>query len=175
MKVATKLAGGFSLLIIILAALMINHLALINRAVSANRNLSAIAQRLTLSMADQTRHLDQLDEAFRKYIYSQDERYVQVAEEAVDGFERTLDQLESSRLTEAERVGLDGLARSWAAVAAVVADPAAVSEPPLASSSATEDAQAARSASKRSRSAARAFRSCSICFSSKDLYPLGLG
>jgi len=128
MKVATKLAGGFSLLIVILAALMINHLALINRAVSANRNLSAIAQRLTLSMADQTRHLDQLDEAFRKYIYSQDERYVQVAQEAVDGFERTLDQLEASQLTEKEREGLDDLSRSWGSVAELIADPAAVSE-----------------------------------------------
>jgi two-component system sensor histidine kinase GlrK len=128
MKVATKLAGGFSLLIVILAALLINHLALIQRAVSANRNLSAIAVRLTLSTAEQTRHLDQLDEAFRKYIYSQDERYVQVAQEAVDGFERTLDQLESSQLTEAERDGLDGLARSWAPIAALIADPTAASE-----------------------------------------------
>jgi two-component system sensor histidine kinase GlrK len=128
MKVATKLAGGFSLLIVILAALMFNHLVLINRAVSANRNLSAIAQRLTISTADQTRYLDQLDEAFRKYIYSQDERYVQVTQEAVDGFERTLDQLESSTLTEKEREGLEGLTGSWSAVARLVADPEAVSE-----------------------------------------------
>ncbi len=128
MKVATKLAGGFSLLIVILAALLINHLALINRAVSANRNLSAIAVRLTISTADQTRYLEQLDEAFRKYIYSQDERYVQVAQEAVDGFERTLDQLGSSQLTDAERIGLDGLDESWAAVAALIADPGAASE-----------------------------------------------
>jgi signal transduction histidine kinase len=123
MKVATKLAGGFSLLIVMFAALLVNHLALINRAVSANRNLSAIAGRLTLSAAEQTRYLDQLDEAFRKYTTSQDERYRLLLEEAAAGFEATLNLLRSSRLTETERAALEDLEQSWAGIAPVARDP----------------------------------------------------
>lgn len=128
MKVATKLAGGFSLLIIMFAALLVNHLALINRAVSANRNLSAIAVRLTLTAGEQSRYLDQLDEAFRKYKTSRDERYLSLMEEAVDGFERRLGVLETSQLTETEREGVDELKDSWAAIAVVASDPDAMFE-----------------------------------------------
>ncbi len=119
MKVSTRLATGFGLLIFVLIAVVANHLTVIHQVSSANRNLSEISHRLTLSSTQQVKELDDLEDALKKYLVTADPRYADALETAERGFQATLDRLEAAPLTETERAGLAQLVEAWVAFVAV--------------------------------------------------------
>lgn len=113
MKVATKLALGFGLLILVLSAPLFLHYSTVRNVVEDNRDLSAIAARLALSSSEPVRQVETMEESARKYQVTGDVRYLGRFEEARAGFGASLRELESHPLESGEEEALGELRRAW--------------------------------------------------------------
>lgn len=122
MNVATKLAIGFGLLILVLTGPLFLHYSTVRNVVEDNRDLSAIASRLALSSSEPVRQLEALEETARKYQVTGDLRYLGRFEEAREGFEASLRDLESRALEPRETEALAGLRQEWDAFRSPSAD-----------------------------------------------------
>jgi two-component system sensor histidine kinase GlrK len=113
MKVGTRLASGYGVLIALLAGVLVYQTFVISRAVRTNQELLT-SSRLTLSATQQLEHLDDYNENVRKYLVTGEEGYAERATEALRAFGGTLTQLGSLSLSPPERQELSRLVDLWA-------------------------------------------------------------
>lgn len=113
MRVATKLATGYGLLIAVLTAALLYQVGAIHRVVDANQTLSSLILRLSLSTSEQLTRLDEMVENGSKYWVTGDTGYAARFHQARRGFDRALADLRSLDLSGAEKVELDSLALQW--------------------------------------------------------------
>jgi two-component system sensor histidine kinase GlrK len=113
MKVATRLASGYGVLIALLAGVLVYQASIISRAVRTNQELLT-SSRLTLSATQQLEHLDDYNENVRKYLVTGEAGYAERATEALRAFGGTLTALGSLSLSPPERQELSRLVDLWA-------------------------------------------------------------
>ena len=114
MRVAAKLAAGYGLLIVLLAAIVLYHVAVIHGMASTNARLSSLVLRLSRTATEQLFRLDELDEDGSKYWVTRDSGYVEHFDEARSAFDQALVDLAALDLSADERAQLDSLAFRWA-------------------------------------------------------------
>src|SRR5688572_26033918 len=113
MRVATKLGIGYSLLVLLLAGVVLYHLAAVRGIQGTNQTLASLVLRLSATATDQLARLDELSENGSKYWITGDSGYVSRFDEARAEFEADLAQLAALDLSEDERVLLDSLSALW--------------------------------------------------------------
>lgn len=113
MKVATRLASGYGVLIAVLAGVLVYQASVISRAVRTNQELLT-SSHLTLSATRQLGHLDDYNENVRKYLVTGEAGYAEKATEALRAFGGMLTQLRSLSLSPPERQELSRLVDLWA-------------------------------------------------------------
>jgi signal transduction histidine kinase len=113
MRVATKLATGYGLLLLLLAGLVAYHLIAVRAMVDTNETLASLVLRLSRNATDQLARLDELAENGSKYEVTRDSGYVARFEVARTGFGADLDELAAMELSAEERAGLDSLSALW--------------------------------------------------------------
>lgn len=75
MRVSTKLWSGYGLLLVLLGSLLVYHISIIRDLADAQRRLTAVSVRVSVTSAEQLYRLDRLLEAGRKYSVSEDSGY----------------------------------------------------------------------------------------------------
>lgn len=115
MKVATKLAAAFGLLVSVLAALLVYHVRTTRDLVSAGDDLTQTTSRLFRTAISQVDRITQLEENAAKYWLTDDRRYAESFEEVLRDYEAELRLLVAVNLSDRERVEASALAREWAA------------------------------------------------------------
>src|SRR5688500_6960117 len=113
MRVATKLGIGYGLLVLLLAGVLLYHLAAVRGIQGTNQTLASLVLRLSATATDQLGRLDELNENGSKYWISEDSGYVARFDEARTGFETDLAELGALDLSEDERILLDSLSALW--------------------------------------------------------------
>jgi signal transduction histidine kinase len=113
MRVATKLAAGYGLLILLAAGLVLYHLTAVRAMVATNETLASQVLRLSRTATDQLARLDDLAESGSKYQVTRDSGYVSRFESARSEFGADLDRLAALELSAEERAGLDSLSALW--------------------------------------------------------------
>lgn len=113
MRVATKLAAGYGLLIVLLAGLVLYHVAAIHTMAATSETLASLILRLSRTSSDQLARLDELDENGSKYLVTRDTGYVARFEGARAGFTASLYEIEALDLSPEERVRVDSLSALW--------------------------------------------------------------
>ncbi len=113
MRVATKLATGYGVLIALLAGLLLYQTLVIFQASRRNQELLT-SSKLTLSATKQLQHLDEYNENVRKYLVTREPGYAAKATEALRAFSQTLADLRALPLSETERAELSRLVDLWA-------------------------------------------------------------
>lgn len=119
MKVSTKLALGYGILLALLAGLLVYHVSTVEANAQAGRELSAVTSRLLLTATDQRYWLDQMEESARKFRISGDSGYARQFEAFTGRFDRALGDLEDLSLTARERSELERLETTWLAFQSV--------------------------------------------------------
>lgn len=115
MKVSTKLALGYGLLMGLLGALLVYHVSTVEANAAEGRRLSAITSRLLLSATDQRYWLDQMEESATKYRILGDTGYVRKFDDYARRFGEALASFESVSLTAAEEERQARLSATWRA------------------------------------------------------------
>jgi two-component system sensor histidine kinase GlrK len=115
MKVVTKTALGFGLLLLPLAAVLAYLLAQTDRLVTVNRSLAAGQFSASIHALELIRQLDSVEENARKYLVSGDADYLARFREARDLVTAAVADLDALSLTPGERGSLSSLGRSWRA------------------------------------------------------------
>ncbi len=100
MSVATKLAGAFGFLAVLLAGMMAYHTTTTRRAVATSYEVSAIFSRLRLASAEQ---VEPIDVAASKYWVTGDPGYRAKLDEAVAAVDTTIRSIVRDSLTPPER------------------------------------------------------------------------
>ena len=113
MRVATKLATGYGLLLLLLAGLVVYHLTAVRAMVTTNETLADLVLRLSRNANDQLARLDELAENGSKYGATRDSGYVALFESARSGFTADLAEMATLQLSSDERAGLDSLTALW--------------------------------------------------------------
>jgi two-component system sensor histidine kinase GlrK len=113
MRVATKLASGYGLLILLLAGLVVYHLTAVRAMVVTNETLASLVLRLSRNATSQLARLDELAENGSKYEVTRDSGYVARFEAARSAFGSDLDELAGFELSAEERARLDDLSALW--------------------------------------------------------------
>lgn len=141
MKVSTKLALGYGLVISLLGVLLAYHVSTVKANAEEGRKLSAVTSRLLLGATDQRYWLDQMEESARKFRIIGDTGYVRKFEDYARRFGEALESFESVSLTPEERDRLSRLTATWRAFRALIGGPRArpagtgATDPPAAASS----------------------------------------
>jgi two-component system sensor histidine kinase GlrK len=113
MRVATKLAIGYGLLVLLLAGVLLYHLTAVRGIQSTNQTLASLVLRLSSTAPNQLARLDELNENGSKYRISGDTGYVARFEEARARFEADLATLAALDLSPEERLLLETLSGLW--------------------------------------------------------------
>lgn len=113
MKVSTKLALGYGLLLAIVAGLLVYHVSTVEANAAEGRRLSAATSRLLLGATDQRYWLDQMEESATKFQISGDTGYVRKFEDYAGRFDAALDTFRTVSLTPVEEERLDRLEETW--------------------------------------------------------------
>ncbi|MBI4519681.1 MAG: HAMP domain-containing protein [Gemmatimonadetes bacterium] len=113
MRVATKLATGYGLLLAGLTAALLYQVGTVHRVVDANQTLSSLILRLSLRTSEQLTRLDEMVENGSKYWVTGDTGYAARFHQARRGFDRALADLRSLALSGEEEAELDSLALEW--------------------------------------------------------------
>src|SRR5688572_11366902 len=113
MRVATKLAIGYGLLVLLLAGVVVYHLAAVRGIQRTNQTLASLVLRLSATASDQLARLDELSENGSKYWITRDSGYVARFEDARAAFDADLSELAALDLSDDERALLDGLSALW--------------------------------------------------------------
>lgn len=113
MRVATKLATGYGLLILLLTGLVLYHLAAVRAMRSTNVALGAVILRLSATATDQLARLDQLEENGSKYWITRDAGYRARFDVMRAEFDGALRELAALDLSAEERSLLDALSAEW--------------------------------------------------------------
>lgn len=157
MRVSTKLWSGYGLLLLLLGSLLVYHVSIISDLADAQRRVTSVSVRVSVTSAEQLNRLDRLLETGRKYAVSADTGYATlytaIAAE-LDSSLAVLDTL-SRGAPEAERVaGLLSRWQSFRADAAMASD-SAVPPTPLLANAVDDMKQAVIDVSNAARSAMR--------------------
>lgn len=113
MRVSTKLALGYGLLIALLGVLLAYHVSTVKANAAEGRKLSALTARLLLAATDQRYWLDQMEESARKYRILGDSGYARKFEEYAGKFGGALSSFERVSMTPEEAETLSRLADTW--------------------------------------------------------------
>jgi two-component system sensor histidine kinase GlrK len=112
-RVATKLALGWGVLIALFAGILAYDLALIHRLAWANQELSRIEFRAAAVSLEQSRRLDGIEEFARKLVVTRDAAYGERLTELTAAFDAGLGELRRLPLSAGERVEIERLADAW--------------------------------------------------------------
>ena len=113
MKVATKLALGWGVLIALFVGVLAYDLALVNRLARVNQGLSEIEFRAAAVSLEQSRRLAALEEFSRKLLVTRDEAYAERLAELRAEFEAGLRELRFLPLSPAELIEVERLVDLW--------------------------------------------------------------
>lgn len=114
MKIATKIAAGYGILIGLVLAVLAYQLSSIHQTQSINRNLSAINFQAAIVSLQLLRDLEQVEEFTRKFFATGgDPGYAAQMKEMRDAFSQGLQKVRSLRLSAKEEEEIDGLSRLW--------------------------------------------------------------
>lgn len=113
MKVSTKVALGYGILLALVAGLLAYHVSTVQANAAAGRQLSAVTSRLLLGATDQRYWLDQMEESATKFRILGDSGYARKFEDYARRFGATLDTFRTVSLTPAEEEELDRLEETW--------------------------------------------------------------
>lgn len=114
MKVATKLAAAFGLLVSVLAALLVYHVNTTRTLVSAGEDLRQTTSLLYRTAVGQVDRITQLEENAAKYWLTRDRRYAERFEQVAYDYAVELQHLEAVDLSDRERAEASALASEWA-------------------------------------------------------------
>jgi signal transduction histidine kinase len=130
-RVSTKLWSGYGLLLLLLGSLLVYHVSIIRDLADAQRRVTAVSVRVSVTSAEQLNRLDRLLETGRKYAVSTDSGYASlytaVAAE-IDSSLAVLDTL-SRGAPEAERVA--DLLSLWRAFQSEATEAVGADVPPV--------------------------------------------
>ena len=157
MRVSTKLWSGYGLLLLLLGSLLVYHVSIIRDLADAQRRVTAVSVRVSVTSAEQLNRLDRLLETGRKYAVSADTGYAALyaaVSAEIDSSLAVLDTL-SRGAPEAERVA--SLLSRWRGFQsdASEASDAAVPPTPLLANAVDDMKQAVLDVSNAARSAMR--------------------
>lgn len=113
MKVSTKVALGYGILLALVAGLLAYHVSTVEANAAEGRRLSAVTSRLLLGATDQRYWLDQMEESATKFRILGDSGYVRKFDDYARRFGATLDTFRTVSLTPAEEERLDRLEETW--------------------------------------------------------------
>jgi signal transduction histidine kinase len=133
MKVATKVSGAFTVLMLILAALLVYHVRTIHQAVSTNFELSGITSRLYLSTTQQIALINQMEENAGKFWVTREPGYRELFDRGAERFDAALRELDRQPLNAEERAEVDELLALWSefgSLAETLDSSALLSDPP---------------------------------------------
>jgi signal transduction histidine kinase len=118
MSVATRLRSAFAVYIALLAAVVVYHVRTIQRTVESGHALTEISSRLRVSSLSQLTRISQMNSDAEKFLVTRDRGYLNKFSETALAYGRTLQALDSTSLTPAERVAFTPLAADWQTVEA---------------------------------------------------------
>jgi len=113
MKVASKVAMGSGITIVLLVAVLLYDLSRVQRVNSVNRSLGEIGLRATTISLEQSRLLAQIDEFTRKQFVTHDIAYIVGLNDLHLSFWMHLSRLQSIDLSPTSRALIDRLDRLW--------------------------------------------------------------
>ncbi len=160
MRVSTKLWSGYGLLLLLLGSLLVYHISIIRDLADAQRRLTAVSVRVSVTSAEQLDRLDQLLEAGRKYEVSEDSGYAALYAEIAVEIDSAVSDLDSLSRGAPEAPRVAALVARWADFRARAATeavdsvaPVLVPSPPLLGSEVGAMRQAVLDVSQAARSA----------------------
>ena len=113
MRVASKLAIGWGVLIVLFVGILAYDLALVNRLARVNRGLSEIEFRAAAVSLELGRTLAGLEEFSRKLLVTRDPAYAERLDELAGEFDEGLHELRLLPLSPAETTEVERLADGW--------------------------------------------------------------
>ena len=113
MRVATKLAVGWGVLIVLFVGILAYDLALVNRLARINQGLSEIEFRAAALSLEQSRRLAALEEFSRKLLVTRDPAYAERLDALAEEFGAGLRELRFLPLSAAELAEVERLADGW--------------------------------------------------------------
>jgi two-component system sensor histidine kinase GlrK len=113
MKVASKVATGSGITIVLLLAVLIYDLSQVQKLTAINRDLAEIGLTATTITLEQSRLLSRIDEFTRKQFVTSDAAYTEGLNELQLKFWQELERLRSLDLSSMSREQVDDLGRLW--------------------------------------------------------------
>lgn len=113
MKIGTRVAAGYGILIVLLLAVQLYQVSIINRMQRVDRQLSEISFDASLQALELSRDLDQLEEFSEKYLSLGDPGYGSQVAPLRENFQSRLEAIQSLSLAPGERRAVDALAAAW--------------------------------------------------------------
>lgn len=113
MKIVTKVALGYGVLITLLLAVLVYQLAVISRTAQRSEDLSAISFRAGVLALQLLRDLDQIEEFTQKFFVTADPDYGEQVAAMREAFSQTLQELRPLRLSPGEAQGFERLEGNW--------------------------------------------------------------
>lgn len=113
MKVSTKLWTGYGLLLLLLGSLLVYHVRIISDLADAQRRVTAVSVRLSVSSADQLYRLDRLWDAGQKFRALEDSLYAELYYRTAAEMDSALAVLESLSRGAPESSRVHALMAEW--------------------------------------------------------------
>ncbi|OFV97647.1 MAG: hypothetical protein A3H28_02330 [Acidobacteria bacterium RIFCSPLOWO2_02_FULL_61_28] len=113
MKIATKIALGYGVLITLLVAVLGYQLTVISRTARRSEDLSAINFRAGVLALQLLRDLDQIEEFTQKFFITADPDYGEQVAEMRETFSQVLQEIRSLRLSAGEAQEVEQLEQGW--------------------------------------------------------------
>lgn len=113
MKIATKIAFGYGVLIALLLGMLAYQLSVISGTARRSEDLAGVNLRAGVLALQLMRNLDQIEEFTLKYFATSDPDYGGQAAQTREAFSRTLEEIRLLRLSPAEVRELDHLELTW--------------------------------------------------------------
>lgn len=115
MRISTKLALGYGILLALLGGLVVFHVSSIHANAEAGRRLSSLTSRLVSSAADQRYWLDRMEESASKYRITGDEGYARRLGILADRYDEALHTMARQEMTPEEARARTRLETLWLA------------------------------------------------------------
>ncbi|MBI3896540.1 MAG: HAMP domain-containing histidine kinase [Acidobacteria bacterium] len=113
MKIATKIAAGYGVVIVLLLAVLSYQVFLISQMQSVNQSLSRINFRASIVSLQLLRDLDQVEEFTRKFFVTADPGYSSQIEEVRNALSQELQEILSLPLSSKEKEEIDQFSGLW--------------------------------------------------------------
>src|SRR3972149_11647519 len=113
MKIATRIAAGYGVVIALILTVLTYQMVLIYRMHSINQGLSGINIRASILALELLRQTDQVEEFAQKFAVTADTGYAAQGEEMRNAFAHNLDELMSLPLSSDEKKDTEKLVETW--------------------------------------------------------------